>query len=60
MLSVFATQGIDGSYNLTQAGYLLIIAVIIAAIANRMRRERWEPENLSFQPWLLRLQQRLP
>ena len=32
MLSVFATQGIDGSYNLTQAGYLLIIAVIIAAM----------------------------
>ena len=31
MLSVFATQGIDGSYNLTQAGYLLIIAVIIAS-----------------------------
>ncbi|MDD6714884.1 MAG: energy-coupled thiamine transporter ThiT [Firmicutes bacterium] len=32
MLSVFATQGIDGSYNLTQAGYLLVIAVIIAAM----------------------------
>ena len=31
-MSVFATLGSDGSYQLTQAGYLLIIAIIIGAM----------------------------
>lgn len=31
-MSVFATLGSDGSYQLTQAGYLLIIAVMIGAM----------------------------
>ena len=31
-MSIFAVAGSDGSYQLTQAGYVLIIAVIIAAL----------------------------